>query len=75
MEDHECRQAVHLGQMDLKIDTLLNIAKDNQVLLKGNGKPGLVTEVALLKDRQGLLWGGLGVVATAAAGALIKLFF
>lgn len=68
MAEHECKKEHEWGELEATLESLILIAKDTNNTLKGNGKPGLCTEVALIKQRQGLIWAGLSALALTVLG-------
>ena len=69
MTEHECKKEHEWGELEATLESLILIAKDTNTTLKGNdGKPGLCTEVALIKQRQGLIWAGLSALALTVLG-------
>ena len=68
MTEHECKKEHEWGELEATLESLILIAKDTNTTLKGNAKPGLCTEVALIKQRQGLIWAGLSALALTVLG-------
>lgn len=70
MAEHICNREKELGSIETKIDMLIAIAKENHEVLKGNGKPGLCTEVELIKQKQGWIWAAITSVGTMVLGVI-----
>ena len=68
MAEHECKKEHEWGELEATLESLILIAKDTNTTLKGNGKPGLCTEVAHIKQRQGLIRAGLSALALTVLG-------
>jgi len=49
--------------------------RDIYNLLKGNGKPGVVVEIALLKQSDSRKWWWLGILSVAIFGMACKVIF
>lgn len=70
MAEHICNKEKELGSIETKIDMLIAIAKENHEVLKGNGKPGLCTEVELIKQKQGWIWAAITSAGTMIMGVI-----
>lgn len=77
MEDHPCRHEGEIAEIrsDLKhaCEEMKATREDMREFfntLKGNGKPGLITEVALIKQRQGLIWAAISSAGTGVVGII-----
>lgn len=85
MTDHTCIHEVDLALMAARQVAMQNEQqeqgrdiKDILNVLKGNGKPGLCTDVALIKQKQSWMWAGVGATGTGVLGLIgwtIKVIF
>lgn len=66
--EHDCIHEADLVEMKVTLQHIVQLAQDTNKTLKGNGSPGLCTEMALMKQKQGWVWIGLGGVASTVLG-------
>jgi hypothetical protein len=75
MPDHFCLHESEIAVLKMKLESIENGVDDILVTLKGNGKPGICTEVALLRDRQTWIWvalSGTGSILVGIAGYILR---
>ena len=63
-------QTERIAVIETRVREISGDTKQMLQILKGNGKPGLCTEVALLKQKQGLMWACMGSVGTGVIGVI-----
>jgi hypothetical protein len=61
MSERQKQMQDEQGEQGADIKAILEI-------LKGNGKPGICTDVALLKQKQNWMWAGIGASSTGVFG-------
>jgi len=68
MEDHKCQHEANIAIILERTEQIPEIYK----ILNGNGKEGLVTGQALLKQSLGRVWWWLGGISLAILGVAVK---
>ena len=78
MTEHTCVHEEDWGEFKANFKNIYELAKDTNEAIRGNGKIGLCTEVALIKQKQGWLWvsiTGLATVLLAVIGFIVQAVF
>lgn len=77
MAEHQCKHEAEIAGLSAEVRHAckeLKAAREDMReffnTLKGNGKPGLITEVALIKQRQGLIWAAISSAGTGVLGII-----
>lgn len=67
VEDEECRQDTRIAGMERELGDL------NKIVIRGNGKPSLVSQVAVLDTKLTLLCWLVGVTCAAVIGQIVSM--